>query len=207
MLSRLRAMMEIYNSNELPGIAVRCEGFGHDTEVGHRRGRLFHLRAGDRPAAAADDAVGACDAVDPGPRGAAAEHPRAGDRARRRQQLGHHLRHRRHGGGDGRDRLPEELAARAGRPAAGPAGGARRGVAVQDDRPRPRVAGAAVLLCLVEPVEPLRLHRRVHGAQRHPARADVPQGLWHRQQPVHQARARRAQARRRSRRCSPSIRR
>ena len=32
-LSRMRAMMEIYNSNELPGIAVRCEGFGHDTEV------------------------------------------------------------------------------------------------------------------------------------------------------------------------------
>jgi phosphatidate phosphatase APP1 len=28
LLTRLHAMMEIYNSNELPGIAVRCEGYG-----------------------------------------------------------------------------------------------------------------------------------------------------------------------------------
>ena len=28
LLGRLRAMMEIYDSNELPGIAVRCEGYG-----------------------------------------------------------------------------------------------------------------------------------------------------------------------------------
>ena len=27
-LTRLRAMLEIYNSNELPGIEVRCEGYG-----------------------------------------------------------------------------------------------------------------------------------------------------------------------------------
>ncbi len=31
--SRLRAMMEIYNSHELPGIAVRCEGYGQSVEV------------------------------------------------------------------------------------------------------------------------------------------------------------------------------
>jgi phosphatidate phosphatase APP1 len=29
LVTRLRAMMEIYNSHELPGISVRCEGFGH----------------------------------------------------------------------------------------------------------------------------------------------------------------------------------
>ena len=28
LLTRLRAMLEIYNSNELPGIEVRCEGYG-----------------------------------------------------------------------------------------------------------------------------------------------------------------------------------
>lgn len=32
-LTRLRAMMEIYNSNELPGVAVRCEGYGHMVET------------------------------------------------------------------------------------------------------------------------------------------------------------------------------
>ena len=31
--TRLRAMMEIYNSNELPGITVRCEGYGHSVEA------------------------------------------------------------------------------------------------------------------------------------------------------------------------------
>lgn len=31
--TRLRAMMEIYNSNELPGITVRCEGYGQAIEV------------------------------------------------------------------------------------------------------------------------------------------------------------------------------
>jgi phosphatidate phosphatase APP1 len=31
--SRLRAMMEIYNSHELPGIAVRCEGYGQAVET------------------------------------------------------------------------------------------------------------------------------------------------------------------------------
>ncbi len=31
--TRLRAMMEIYNSNELPGIAVRCEGYGQAVDV------------------------------------------------------------------------------------------------------------------------------------------------------------------------------
>lgn len=33
MVTRLRAMMEIYNSNELPGIAVRCEGYGQVAET------------------------------------------------------------------------------------------------------------------------------------------------------------------------------
>jgi phosphatidate phosphatase APP1 len=32
-LPRLRAMMEIYNSNELPGVEVRCEGYGHAVEA------------------------------------------------------------------------------------------------------------------------------------------------------------------------------
>ena len=32
-LSRLRAMLEIYNSNELAGIAVRCEGYGQTLAV------------------------------------------------------------------------------------------------------------------------------------------------------------------------------
>jgi phosphatidate phosphatase APP1 len=31
--TRLRAMLEIYNSNELPGIAVRCEGYGQALET------------------------------------------------------------------------------------------------------------------------------------------------------------------------------
>ena len=31
--TRLMAMLEIYNSNELPGIAVRCEGYGHVREL------------------------------------------------------------------------------------------------------------------------------------------------------------------------------
>ena len=31
--TRIRAMLEIYNSNELPGIAVRCEGYGRDEIV------------------------------------------------------------------------------------------------------------------------------------------------------------------------------
>ncbi len=32
-LSRLRAMMEIYNSHELPGLTVRCEGYGRTVEA------------------------------------------------------------------------------------------------------------------------------------------------------------------------------
>src|SRR3990170_6510936 len=31
--TRLRAMMEIYNSNEIPGVTVRCEAEGHVSEV------------------------------------------------------------------------------------------------------------------------------------------------------------------------------
>ncbi len=31
--TRLRAMMEIYNSQEIPGVTVRCEGYGHVWEV------------------------------------------------------------------------------------------------------------------------------------------------------------------------------
>ena len=33
LLMRLHAMMEIYNSNELPGIAVRCEGYGQTCDL------------------------------------------------------------------------------------------------------------------------------------------------------------------------------
>jgi phosphatidate phosphatase APP1 len=33
LLTRLHAMMEIYNSNELPGIAVRCEGYGQACDL------------------------------------------------------------------------------------------------------------------------------------------------------------------------------
>lgn len=50
MLTRLRAMMEIYNSDELPGIAVRCEGYGQTVDaVTDEEGYFEFILAPDQP--------------------------------------------------------------------------------------------------------------------------------------------------------------
>ena len=49
-LTRLRAMMEIYNSNELPDVAVRCEGYGQTVDaVTDAEGYFDFTLAADRP--------------------------------------------------------------------------------------------------------------------------------------------------------------
>ena len=52
--TRVRAMMEIYNSNELPGIAVRCEGYGQVADAVTDEEGYFHFElTGDFPLPAA----------------------------------------------------------------------------------------------------------------------------------------------------------
>ena len=82
-LSRLRAMMEIYNSHELPGVAVRCEAYGQVVEaVTDEEGYFAFVLPVDRPLPPATAWAG--DAVDARPRGAAGADRGAGDGARRR---------------------------------------------------------------------------------------------------------------------------
>ena len=126
-------MLEIYNSNELPGVPVRCEAYGDVYEPSTDAEGYFHFDVPVNQALPLSTRWEHVTLSTPG-RGAAAEHQGSGSRARPRRQLGDHLRYRRYGRRDRRHRLRQELAPCPGRSAAGPARRSGRVVALQDDR-------------------------------------------------------------------------
>ena len=163
-LRKLRAMIAVYNSKELPGVPVRCEAYGQSAEtVSDDEGYFsFELAiAAPLPPRATWES-------------ATLTTPRHGAQAAAIKVPVIAPGKDHHWGviSDIDDTVVETGATDFRRnwrrilaeDPAGPDRGPGRRRALQDDRRRPGGTGAPVLLRLLVAVEPVRLHRRVHGA-------------------------------------------
>lgn len=165
-VSRFRAMLAIYDSDELPGVAVTIDRRELTAETRSDEEGYFHfvLPLGDAhpmpahtlweqatlsvPGRAAQDGVLTVPILAPGADGKLGIISDIDDTILETGATNFLKNWRR------------VLIERPGRPDRGTG----RRLALPDDRRQPRRAVAPLLLRLVEPVEPLRLPRRVHGA-------------------------------------------